>query len=256
MKTKLNVADKPLQTLAGQKRAPEKAAGGIGTLGERTLHAALKRHFEPDATYHEIRYKGYVADIMRGDEIIEIQTRALNVMRTKLTVFLADNKVTVVHPVVREKWLNWVNSGTGEIVRRRKSPKRGAPLDAFAELYKIKMFLRDPNLTICLLPVDVEEYRRLDGGGKSPRKGWTRAEQIPTAVGEPVYLNDAFDYAALLSGLPDEFTSAEVAKAKKLSIGMAQTVLNVMSHVEAVCCIGKRGRCKLYKIRTTGESDI
>ena len=50
---------------------------------------------------------------MRGDELSEIQTRALNVMRTKLTVFLADNKVTVVHPVVREKWLNWVNSGTG-----------------------------------------------------------------------------------------------------------------------------------------------
>lgn len=229
---------------------------GIGTLSERTLHAALKRLFEPDPTFHEISYKGFIADIMRGDEIIEIQTRALNAMRAKLTAFLAENKVTVVYPVVREKWLNWVNNDTGEIVSRRKSPKTGKPLDAFTELYKIKMFLRDPNLTICLQPVDVEEYRRLDGWSRDRKKGSTRAERIPTGVGEPVYLHKSADYAALLDGMADAFTSAELAKVKKISRGLAQTVMNVMSYVGAAECIGKRSRAKLYKIRTDGESDL
>lgn len=250
--------DKPegVSPAASRSVSSVKPAGGIGTLGERTLHAALKRLFEPDETCHEIKYKGYVADIKRGDEIIEIQTRALNAMRAKLTAFLSDCKVTVVYPVEREKWLNWVNPETGEVVSRRKSPKTGTPLNAFAELYKIKMFLCEPNLTICLQPVDVEEFRRLDGWSSDKKRGSTRAERIPTGVGEPIYLNRPADYAALIGGLPDRFSSAELAKAKKLSIGMAQIVMNVISHVGGAECVGKRGRAKLYKIRTDGESDI
>ncbi len=229
------------------------AFGGIGTLGERTLHAALKKLFEPDASYHEIKYKGYVADIMRDGEIIEIQTRAFNAMRGKLEVFLADCRVTIVYPAVREKWLNWLDNDTGEIKSRRKSPKVGGALEVFAELYKIKSFLRGPNLTICVQPVDVEEYRRLNGWSRDRKKGSTRAERIPTGVGEPIYLREPRDYAALLDGLPDEFTSAELAKTKKITRGLAQTTLNVIVHIGAVECIGKRSRAKLYKIAEMQE---
>ena len=118
------------------------------------------------------------------------------------------------------------------------------------------MFLCERGLTICLVPVDVEEYRRADGGGKGRRRGTGRTDQVPTGVGTPIYLHTGADYAALLLGLPDEFTSAELAKEKKLSVATAQTVMNVMCHVGATCCIGKKGRAKLYKIRTDGESDI
>jgi len=228
----------------------------IGTLGEHTLHAALKRFFEPNESFHEVKYKGYVADIKRGDEIIEIQTRALNALREKLSAFLADCKVTVVHPIVREKWLCTMDAATGKIAGRRKSPKSVAPLEAFAELYRIKMFLCDPNLTVCLVPVDVEEYRLLGRQGRGRKKGAIRVQQVPTGIGAPIYLHSATDYAALLSGLPDELTAAELATAKKLALGSAQIALNVLCHVGAVSCTGKKGRAKLYKIRTDGENDI
>jgi hypothetical protein len=231
------------------------SGGGIGTLGERTLHATFKKLFESDTAYHEVKYKGYVADIMRDGEIIEIQTCSWNAMRPKLTVFLAENHVTVVYPAVREKWLNWVDKETGAITSRRRSPKIGGPFEIFAELYKIKMFLLDPNLSICIQPVDLEEYRRLDGWSRDRKKGSTRAERIPTGVGEPIYLRGASDYTALLLHMPPEFTAAELAKLEKLPRGLAQTAMNVLCHVGAVECIGKRSRAKLYKIAGTVEDN-
>ena len=50
---------------------------GIGTLGEKTVHAVLKDYFEPNSEYQEIKVDGYFADIARKGEIFEIQTRDL-----------------------------------------------------------------------------------------------------------------------------------------------------------------------------------
>ena len=72
---------------------------GIGTLGEKTVHAILKNMYEPDDNYQEVAIEGYVADICNNDGIIEIQTRQLNKLRDKLSVFLQDYHVTVVYPL-------------------------------------------------------------------------------------------------------------------------------------------------------------
>ena len=62
----------------------------IGTYKERTLHAVLKKFFEPDESKHEIKYKGYIADIINDNGISEIQTTAFHKMRKKLECFLED----------------------------------------------------------------------------------------------------------------------------------------------------------------------
>ena len=59
----------------------EREKNGIGTLGEKTLHAVLKKFYEPDISHQEIRIERFVADIFRDEEIIEIQTRSFNSMR-------------------------------------------------------------------------------------------------------------------------------------------------------------------------------
>ncbi len=46
--------------------------GGIGTLGEKTLHSVLKNYFEPDESRHEVKIANYVADIAAENSIIEI----------------------------------------------------------------------------------------------------------------------------------------------------------------------------------------
>ena len=45
---------------------------GIGTYGEKTVHAIFKHYYEPDEDKHEIPIDRYVADIYTGNEIIEI----------------------------------------------------------------------------------------------------------------------------------------------------------------------------------------
>lgn len=115
---------------------------GIGTLSEKTLHAVLKLYYEPDEDKHEVAMSGYYADIYNDKGIIEIQTRQLNKLRDKLSVFLQDYHVTVVYPLPFNKWLSWVNPDNGEVQGRRKSPRHFTEYDAFYELYKIKSYLK------------------------------------------------------------------------------------------------------------------
>ena len=126
---------------------------GIGTLSEKTLHAVLKLYYEPDEDKHEVAMSGYYADIYNDKGIIEIQTRQLNKLRDKLSVFLQDYHVTVVYPLPFNKWLSWVNPDNGEVQGRRKSPRHFTEYDAFYELYKIKSYLRHPGSMILMFLV-------------------------------------------------------------------------------------------------------
>jgi hypothetical protein len=136
---------------------------GIGTYSEKTLHAVLKYFCDPNAQKHEIKIGPFVADIADEEGIIEIQTAGFNRLRRKLEAFLADSQVTVVYPIAQTKWLIWIDETTGEITKRRKSPKKGTPCDIFRELYRIKPLLKTPNLTIRVVLLEIEEYRYLNG---------------------------------------------------------------------------------------------
>lgn len=65
----------------------------------------------------------------------------------------------MVHPIPFEKHIVKLNAVTGEIGKRRKSPKRGSFFDAFFELYKLAEIIEHNNLNILLLLVDTDEYR-------------------------------------------------------------------------------------------------
>ena len=222
---------------------------GIGTYKERTLHAVMKNYFEPDKSKQEIKYKGFIADIMNDDGIFEVQTRAFNAMRKKLDCFLEDTQVTIIFPAVRTKWLIWIDVNTGDITKKRKSPKIGTAYAIFEELYRIKWMLNNPLLRFRIVMVDVEEYRKLDGWSDNKKKGSTRAERIPVDIGEIIEINDVSDYKKLIpDGLPDEFVSSDFQKASGLSNKNALTALNVLNAVGATRRIGKRGRAFLYKV--------
>ena len=99
--------------------AKERETNGIGTLKEKTMHAVLKNFYEPDVSHQEIKVDRFVADILRDNEIIEIQTRSFNAMRKKLSVFLEKYPVTIVYPIPHNKWLYWIDENTGEISKKR-----------------------------------------------------------------------------------------------------------------------------------------
>lgn len=222
---------------------------GIGTLSEKTVHAILKNYYEPDEDRQEIPVEKYVADIYTNGEIIEIQTRQFNKMRNKLTAFLPLYPVTIVYPIPFEKWIIWVDEETGELSRKRKSPVRGNPYIAFVELYKIKMFLKDPNLRIRLVLMNMEEYKLLNGWSRDKKRGASRYDRIPVELVQEIEIDCAQDYMQFVpSELEGEFTSKEFASAAHISVTLAQTVLNILYHVGIVTRTGKKGNQYLYDV--------
>lgn len=222
---------------------------GIGTLSEKTVHAILKNYYEPDEDKQEIPIENYVADIYRDGEIIEIQTRQFNRMRDKLKAFLPLYPVTIVYPIPREKWLIWIDEESGELSKKRKSPAKGNPFVAFIELYKIKMFLKDPNLRLKLVLIDMEEYRLLNGWSRDKKKGSSRFDRIPTKLVEEVEINCLQDYMQFVPyELPEQFTTKNFAKAAHIPTQLSQTVLNILYHVGVVERVGKEGKSYLYEV--------
>ncbi len=220
---------------------------GIGTLSEKTVHSVLKNYYSPESINHEIKVGGFVADICNGSDIIEIQTRSFDRLRRKLDIFLSYYPVTIVYPVPHLKWLRWVNPQTGEISAPRKSPKIGTPYAIFPELYKIKSYLKLPNLSLQIVLINLEEYRFLDGWSRDKKKGSTRCDRIPTELVDEIHIGSLKDYRLLIpDSLTAPFTSKDFKKATGLSLGDAQTALNILHYLGMVERSGKKGNSYLY----------
>ena len=221
---------------------------GIGTLGEKTLHAVVKNYVEPDEDYHEVPLLGYVADVYRDGNVYEIQTANFNAMRGKLKAFLKEFHVTIVYPVPAVKWLRWIDEETGEVTDRRKSPKKGTPQAVFRELYRIKPFLTDPNLSICILMIDMEESRLLNGWSADRKKGSCRYDRLPVDLVEEIHLDCVQDYRMLVPPELEHFTSRDYAKAARLTVNRAQTALKILYDLGIVERVGKEGNSFIYAV--------
>lgn len=235
------------QETCNQIVGQEEIRSGIGTLKEKTLHKVLKYYYEPDVSYHERRINGFVADILKENEIIEIQTRSFDKLRRKLDLFLQLGPVTIVYPVPHTKWIQWIDEETGTVTKRRKSPKKGSPYEIAAELYKIKSYLNNENLRFIIPLIDMEESRILNGWSVDRKKGSTRHERIPLELKEEIRIGCRTDFCKLIpDGLEDVFTAKEYEKAAKVSIKKARTALHVLAYVEVIKKVGKRGNTILY----------
>lgn len=222
---------------------------GIGTLSEKTVHGVLKHFFEPDEDCHEVALNGYFADIYNDSGVIEIQTRQFNKLREKLAVFLNYYPVTVVYPMPANKWLSWINPETGETGGRRKSPRHFTIYDSFFELYKIKSYLKNPNLTIKLVLMDVEEYKLLNGWDNSKKRGAWRYDRIPVGIREIVVLEQPEDYMQFVPyELEDGFTSKDFASVCRINKSTAGLALNILNYMGMVKRTGKQGNSYIYEV--------
>ena len=225
-----------------------KGESGIGTLSEKALHAALKAYYEPDIESREVSLGGYVADIVGEDGIIEIQTRGFDRLRDKLDAFLEFTRVTVVYPIVQQRWLCWIDPETGEVSPKKKSPKKQIPFDVFPELYKLKKQMQHPNFTLRLALLESTDYRYLDGYGQQRKIRSTRGERIPDALLGELDLHSPMDYLALLpEAIGEPFTTKTLAKAVKRPVAHAQTAVNVLYTIGVLERVGKEKSSYLYK---------
>ncbi len=221
---------------------------GIGTLGEKTVHAVLKDYFSPDPEMQEQHVAGYVADIFTGDEILEIQTRDFNKLRGKLSAFLPDYPVTVIYPIPYVKKLIWMDPETGECSNERLSPVKGRPQLIFKELYKIRPFLSDPNLKLKICMLNLREYRLLNGWGNGGKRGSGRFDRVPDDLAAIYDIGSVSDYSGFLpKTLPENFTSADYAKNCKITRARASQALLLLYELGIVERGEKKGRAYLYR---------
>lgn len=230
--------------------APD-APGGIGTLGEKTLHSVLKLFCEPETAFHEVKVNGFVADIKRGEEITEIQTKDFSRLRRKLKAFVPEHRVTVVFPVARSKRIIKINEATGEYSAPRRSPRVGNIYTMMPELYKLNMLLAEPdvrnNVVFWVLFLGVDEYRLIGKATRRSPHGRTCYERIPTALYGSFEIASERDYKKFLpEGLPQNFTSADLAKTARIRRRTAQITLTVLTTVGAVKRVGKVGNTIIY----------
>ena len=220
----------------------------IGTLGEHSLHAALKQRYDPTGEYHEVPIGRYIADILLPDGgIIEIQTADFHRLRAKLAAFLPEHIVTVVCPILHTKTLAWLDAETGELLRSKRSPKRWTIYNAFLELYSIKAQLAEPNLRVRIVLLDVTEYRY---STRANRKGYARTDVIPEEVLGEMSLNCVADYAKLVPDeLPKRFTREDYQRAAKISRKAAQCAVNTLATLGILDKVGKDGNTIIYTVK-------
>ena len=221
---------------------------GIGTLSEKTLHAVVKHYIELDENKQEVKIGSFYADIVTEDGIFEIHTRSFNTLRKKLTEFLEISTVTVVYPLPGIKWLLWIDGKTGEVTKKRKSPKQGCIYDAIHELYKIRPLIKHPNFRLYIIFIDIEEYRNLDGWSENKKKGSSRYDRIPVDIAGEAYFGEIEDYLQFVPyELDTHFTSKDYKKAAKINMHTAQTALNILHHIGTLRRVGKKGNLHIYE---------
>lgn len=230
------------------RRAACRPRGGIGTLNEKSLHAALKFYYEENAVNHEVRVGEHVADIIGEDGVIEIQTRALYRLGKKLSELLGEVRVTVVYPLEGRRYVDWIEPETGELAESRRSPKRTGIYHALGELYGIRDQLKRPGLTIRLPLLETRHQRLLNGRSKDRKRGSAKADIIPSALLGEAVIEGREDYRKFLPELVGSFTVQDFARAAGTDRRTAWRAVTVLTLMGALREDGQSGRSKLYRI--------
>ena len=219
----------------------------IGVLNERSLHAALKVWYEEEGDRFEVPVDGFVADIVRGDLIIEIQTGSTSALCRKLAALLRRHPVRLVLPIPTQKTIVEIDE-RGRELEERRSRRRGGWIDAFSGLVSLRELLGDSNLSVDVLLIHEEEVRLPRHRPRRRGKDWTVHDRRLVEVIDSVTFQDPTDYLTFVpTDLEEPFTTAELSSALGRSRKIAQKIAYTLRHIGALRLVGKRGNAFLYE---------
>jgi hypothetical protein len=225
------------------------ASSALSTYREGSLHASAKDIYAREGGLTEASIGGYVVDVVRDDELIEIQTASFASASRKLRRLVADYRIALVYPIAVERWLVRVDAD-GAVLSRRRSPKRGRPLDVFAELVAFPELVAHPHFRLELLMIREEEIRGPVPAGaryRYPREWW-RLDRRLLAVVRSIRVDTPADLLALLpEGLPSPFTTADIAAASQRSKRLSMRAAYCLSKAGAIRSVGRAGRLITYE---------
>jgi len=218
----------------------------IGTRNESSLHQALKfRYALPGETEKE--RAGFVCDAIGPDgEVVEIQTGNFGSLKKKLPTLAKNNKVRLIYPVIVNKAIELYDVD-GELLSRKKSPKKGTVWDIFNELIYFPNLVKLRGVTIELALVDAVEHRLDDGKGSWRRKKVSIKDRLLECCRESIVLKRKADWRRFIP-VTGEFTTKTLALAIHAKPALAQKTIYVLEKAGLVQKLHKEGRCWIYRL--------
>ena len=219
----------------------------IGTLNEGPLHQALKNLYLTRDANCEVPVDRFVADVVRGTTVYEIQTGSFSGLHRKLSTLLANHAVVLVHPIAAEKVI--VKTTRDDVpARRRKSPKHGQLTDIVSELVYIPGVLDHPAFSVEVVLTREEELRVHDPRRVRRRGGWRVAERRLVEVIDRQRITGTTDLWQFTNGpIEGEFTTADLASAMQAPRYLAQKLAYVLREAGAIAQCGKQGNALVYQ---------
>lgn len=237
----------------------------INTLNESSLHSTLKKIYSLDENSRtEVELDGKIYDIVsENGNITEIQTQNLGKLLAKcMSALEKKRKVKIVFPLAITKYLELYDE-SGSLISRRKSPKRRSIYDLFDELTGIYPILLENGFTLEVLECIICEKRiKTDAPVQSPngrrrfKKDWLKNDKSLEEIVKTRVFTKKSDYLNLLpDSLPKEFTANDIRVALKSDKTLpasaaknANLIAWVLSRMELIEHIGKKGRSRLYTV--------
>ncbi len=193
-------------------------------MNEHSLHLEIKRVYSLPGDFFEVKLDSYIVDILRGELVIEVQTKNFSALRDKLQRLIKTHQVRLVYPLSEKKWITYITK-EGTAGNKRKSPKKGRLTDIFRELVRIPDMLGENNFSFEVLFIDEEEIRCDDGKGSFRRRGVSIKERRLVKVNDRLLFQNKIDYLKILpDNLSEIFTNKELAKSAKISARTARQI--------------------------------
>ena len=221
----------------------------IGTYKEKSQHLFLKHFYEPDASYHEVPFEGYIADILNDEGITEIQTAGFRALHDKLTVFLPLHRVTVVYPVQSKAKVIWTDTETGESAEGRLISYPKAQYRLFSELLSICDYLKDEKLSIHVVCMSVTNRKALDGYGADRKKKATKLDSVPEEILDIQVLESFEDIKAFFpfnSG--ERITASDISKKLGLKRMALWRAIKFLTASEIIKATDKKRNAVVYSV--------
>jgi hypothetical protein len=223
-----------------------KNGGGIGTLQERSLHAKIKEFYNTPGSEIEVKVDGFVIDVVKGELLIEIQTKKFSAIKDKLFKLMKNHPIRLVYPIASEKWVVR-QSMNGEVVGRRKSPKKMGFYHIFEELVSIPTFIKHSNFELEVLLIREEEVRVNDGKGSWRRKGWSSLDRRLVDIVDRKLYSEPEDFLRMIpNSIEEPFTTKILAETLKIPRRLVQKMTYCMRKMEILKFAGKEGNAHLY----------
>ncbi len=179
----------------------------INTLNESQLHKALKTFYAVQfSAQEEVQVERWICDLVCPDgSVVEIQNKNVSALKEKVRALLAaKRRVTIVHPIIRQKTIKTFSSD-GKLLSSRKSPKKECLRSSLREYTGLTEFLADKRFALLCPEITVEERRvqsDIPQQSKNKRrrfkKAWQKTDKALLTIGGSFKLSGKKDWLGLL----------------------------------------------------------